>query len=75
MVISSLRHELKARNISSKGLKSQLVARLTKTLKTESEKDSNATKEKEQESSSGEPESEVEEKKPEVVLTYVIAKN
>lgn len=35
MSVSALRCELKARNVSHKGLKSQLVARLTKVLKTE----------------------------------------
>lgn len=38
MNVQSLRTELKARAINSKGLKSQLIARLTKALKTESEK-------------------------------------
>lgn len=38
MNVNELRTELKARNISSKGLKSQLIARLTKALKTEAEK-------------------------------------
>lgn len=38
MAVSALRNELKARHISWKGLKSQLVARLNKTLKTEMEK-------------------------------------
>ena len=38
MNVNSLRIELRARNISSKGLKSQLVARLTKALKSEAEK-------------------------------------
>lgn len=38
MSIQALRNELKARNTNSKGLKSQLIARLTKILKTESEK-------------------------------------
>lgn len=66
MVINSLRLELKARNISSKGLKSQLVARLTKTLKAESEKESDTTKEKEQELAAAELEPEAEEKKNDV---------
>lgn len=38
MNVNDLRNELKARSINSKGLKSQLVARLTKTLKAEAEK-------------------------------------
>lgn len=38
MLVDALRVELRARNISSKGLKSQLVARLTKALKTETDK-------------------------------------
>lgn len=38
MNVNELRNELKARNIISKGLKSQLVARLQKALKSETEK-------------------------------------
>lgn len=38
MIVSTLRVELKARSINSKGLKSQLVARLAKALKMEAEK-------------------------------------
>ncbi|GLV41286.1 hypothetical protein CBL_04810 [Carabus blaptoides fortunei] len=38
MSVTDLRNELKARSSNSKGLKSQLVARLTKTLKAEAEK-------------------------------------
>lgn len=38
MVVSGLRVELKARGINSKGLKSQLVARLAKAVKAEAEK-------------------------------------
>lgn len=38
MNVNELRNELKARSINSKGLKSQLVARLAKTLKAEAEK-------------------------------------
>lgn len=38
LAVSALRAELKARNINSKGLKSQLVARLGKALKNEAEK-------------------------------------
>ncbi|EEZ98940.2 cell division cycle and apoptosis regulator protein 1 [Tribolium castaneum] len=45
MVVSALRNELKARNINSKGLKSQLVARLAKALKVEAEKAEDPTKE------------------------------
>lgn len=36
--MSELRQELEARLLSPKGLKSQLIARLTKALKTEAEK-------------------------------------
>lgn len=63
MSVTSLRQELKARNINSKGLKSQLAARLGKTLKSEAEKvDDSNNKE-------SEPESEtVEEKKTEVII-------
>lgn len=35
MNVTDLRNELKARNLNSKGLKSQLAARLSKVLKTE----------------------------------------
>ncbi|GFQ79820.1 cell division cycle and apoptosis regulator protein 1 [Trichonephila clavata] len=38
--VNDLKRELEARNLSIKGLKSQLIARLTKALKTESEKES-----------------------------------
>ncbi|XP_025837375.1 cell division cycle and apoptosis regulator protein 1 [Agrilus planipennis] len=38
MTVAALRNELKARNLSAKGLKSQLVARLQKALKAEAEK-------------------------------------
>ena len=37
--IIDLRRELECRTLSSKGLKSQLIARLTKVLKTEEEKE------------------------------------
>lgn len=39
MQIVDLRRELECRSVSSKGLKSQLIARLTKALKTEQEKE------------------------------------
>lgn len=61
MVVSSLRNELKARNVNYKGLKSQLVARLVKALKAEAESSDDVVKDAE-----SEPEKEVEEKKPEV---------
>jgi hypothetical protein len=37
--VADLRKELEARSLSSKGLKSQLIARLTKALKSEQEKE------------------------------------
>lgn len=37
--MNELREELEARTLSSKGLKSQLTARLTKVLKTEQDKE------------------------------------
>ncbi|XP_013773988.1 cell division cycle and apoptosis regulator protein 1-like [Limulus polyphemus] len=39
MKVNDLRRELEARNLSTKGLKSQLIARLTKALRSESEKE------------------------------------
>lgn len=45
MTVSQLRNELKARNINSKGLKSQLVARLSKSLKNEADKVEDESKE------------------------------
>jgi hypothetical protein len=36
--VNELRQELEARTLSPKGLKSQLIARLTKAIKTEAEK-------------------------------------
>lgn len=41
--IVELRQELECRSLSSKGLKSQLIARLTKALKTEQEQEEQAT--------------------------------
>lgn len=38
-----LRRELECRNLSPKGLKSQLIARLTKALKTEQEEEEEAS--------------------------------
>lgn len=46
MTVVELRTELKARNLDSKGLKSQLVAKLTKALKAEEEKEDEEPKEK-----------------------------
>lgn len=65
MGVNDLRNELKARNISSKGLKSQLVARLVKTLKSEAEKNEETDKDKDVES---ETESVQEDKKIEVIF-------
>lgn len=47
MTVVDLRNELKARNQSFKGLKSQLIARLNKILKAEAQKDGEETVEKE----------------------------
>lgn len=70
MMVSALRNELKARNINSKGLKSQLVARLTKALKVEAEASDDVVKDAESET-----EKEVEEKKPEVIFITKKKKN
>lgn len=68
MNVSALRTELKARNINSKGLKSQLVARLTKALKMEAEKTEDSSKD-----GQPEPETEViEEKKAEVSVVILV---
>ena len=42
--MNDLRIELESRSLSSKGLKSQMIARLTKTLKGEEEKGEEAEK-------------------------------
>lgn len=66
MVVNDLRNELKARNINDKGLKSQLVAKLTKALKAEAEKGDDKDKEtKEKEDEEDEPEPVVTETKKE----------
>nr|ATX63074.1 apoptosis regulator protein 1 [Locusta migratoria] len=52
MKVSELRQELEARTLSPKGLKSQLIARLTKAIKTEAEK----AEELEEEKKKAEPE-------------------
>lgn len=57
MKVNDLRKELESRNQSSKGLKSQLIARLTKQLKTEAER------EEQKESEKSEREDEEEEEK------------
>lgn len=66
MVVGALRNELKARNISCKGLKSQLIARLTKALKAETEKNDDSNKDKEE----SESENVQDEKKSEVSEIY-----
>lgn len=59
MKIVELRRELECRNLSSKGLKSQLIARLTKQLKAEQEQEEeNAAEKKEQEKKEEEKEEE-----------------
>ncbi|KAL1492187.1 hypothetical protein ABEB36_012671 [Hypothenemus hampei] len=51
MTVVQLRSELKARNLDSKGLKAQLVARLTKILKSEAEKEEEEDEIKDKQSS------------------------
>ena len=46
--MSDLRRELESRTLSSKGLKSQLIARLTKAVKTEQEKEEEENEKKEE---------------------------
>ncbi|XP_056647234.1 cell division cycle and apoptosis regulator protein 1-like [Diorhabda sublineata] len=65
MVVNDLRNELKARNINSKGLKSQLVAKLTKALKAEAEKNEDNDKEVKEKEVETEPEPVVTETKKE----------
>lgn len=66
MTVTALRCELKARNVSYKGLKSQLVARLTKLLKAEAEKNEDAFKD-----GQCEAEAEVQEDKKSEVSSYI----
>ena len=54
---------MEARSLSSKGLKSQLIARLTKALKSEQEKEEQEAADQEDEEEEKEPEAE---KEPEV---------
>lgn len=78
MNVNELRVELKARNISNKGLKSQLVARLTKAVKSEAEKnDENDEHDKKDEVVEAETSeaSIQEEKKPEVSCSHYSGRN
>ena len=50
--VADLRHELECRTLSTKGLKSQLIARLTKAIKTEQEKEEEEANNKDDEASS-----------------------
>lgn len=66
--VSDLRRELELRNLSSKGLKSQLVARLTKATKAEQEEESGA-KENGEKLEDEEEKLEIEETKEEVGIS------
>nr|XP_033796665.1 cell division cycle and apoptosis regulator protein 1 isoform X3 [Geotrypetes seraphini] len=61
MKVNELRKELESRNLSSKGLKSQLIARLTKQLKTEEQEEEQQELEKSEKEEKEEEEEEVEE--------------
>ena len=49
MQVNDLRKELEARSLSSKGLKSQLIARLTKAVKSEMETEEQEAQNKDEE--------------------------
>lgn len=71
-MVGALRNELKARNVNSKGLKSQLVARLTKALKSEADKTDDESKEKDKELQTDvEIDTSVEDKKLEVRYLFI----
>lgn len=78
MNVNELRTELKARNISNKGLKSQLVARLTKALKSEAEKSDENDEENEKKDDvvvdADSSESNVQEEKKSEVRTFELFK-
>ncbi|ELU05545.1 hypothetical protein CAPTEDRAFT_214786 [Capitella teleta] len=65
MKVADLRHELECRLLSSKGLKSQLIARLTKAIKSEEEKEEMQAEEKAEQEEKKEEENEKEEDKDE----------
>jgi hypothetical protein len=46
--VTTMRQELEARGLNSKGLKSQLIARLTKALRSEQEKEEEEAEKKEE---------------------------
>lgn len=71
MVVSALRAQLKARNVNHKGLKSQLVARLSKILKAEAEKTEDADKN----NSQSEVETDTQEEKKSEVFIICITNN
>lgn len=63
--VSALKEELEARTLSPRGLKSQLIARLSKAIKTEADKaeEDNAKKEASKSSSKSEKEDKDDEKR------------
>lgn len=58
MKVADLRRELECRTLSSKGLKSQLIARLTKAIKSEQEKEEIEAEKKDEEEEENKPEEE-----------------
>lgn len=70
--VNDLRKELESRTLSSKGLKSQLIARLTKQLKVEEQKEEQKELEKSEKEEEEEEDRKSEEDKEVRIWTYLI---
>lgn len=70
--VNDLRKELESRTLSSKGLKSQLIARLTKQLKVEEQKEEQKELEKSEKEEEEEEDRKSEDDKEVGIQTYVV---
>lgn len=70
--VNDLRKELESRTLSSKGLKSQLIARLTKQLKVEEQKEEQKELEKSEKEEEEEEDRKSEDDKEVRIWTYLV---